>query len=199
MLSQVFTLDLLIDDRLPDRTHRLRTQNYIKTLESEVIRLRASEGDLTTENKKLQDQVELLRTSLILANVPLPAGFEGSPQLAQPNPSDINMPATVAFKLDSSNHQRLHVDWPSPPTDRPTPAPAPVSMSIQPPEWTPAPLHEKAMADLNLSGAKPLPRLPNGTYISIDDLIRRRERSEGSLSLFPLQCPLRSTKIVPEP
>lgn len=145
--------------RNAQRTHRQRTQNYIKTLESEVIRLRASEGDLTEANKKLQDQVELLRTSLILANVPLPAGFEGSPQLAQPNLSDIDMPATVAFKMDSSNHQRLHVTWPSPPANRPAPTPA--SVSVQPPVWAAAPLQERATTEYSLSGAKPLPRLPN--------------------------------------
>ncbi|KAI4166754.1 MAG: hypothetical protein LQ343_007776 [Gyalolechia ehrenbergii] len=144
--------------RNAQRTHRQRTQNYIKTLESEVIRLRGSEGDLTEKNKKLQDQVELLRTSLILANVPLPAGFEGSPQLAQPTPFDLDMPATVAFKPDSSNHQRLHVSWPSPPANRP--APAPVPAPVQQPEWAPASLNENTMRERNLSGSKPLPSLP---------------------------------------
>ncbi|KAL8931920.1 MAG: hypothetical protein Q9216_007025 [Gyalolechia sp. 2 TL-2023] len=144
--------------RNAQRTHRQRTQNYIKTLESEVLRLRGSEGDLVEENKSLQDQVELLRTSLILANVPLPAGFEASPQLAQPASFDLDMPATVAFKSDSSNHQRLHVSWPSPSASRPAPAPTPVP--VQPPEWSPIPLHEATARERNLSGAKPLPKLP---------------------------------------
>ena len=36
------------------RTHRQRTQNYIKTLESEVVRLRESESNLLQDKDKLQ-------------------------------------------------------------------------------------------------------------------------------------------------
>ena len=157
MPAQCLTLSSIIPvfNDLLDRTHRQRTQNYIKTLESEVVRLRGSEGDLTQANKKLQNQVDLLRTSLILANVPLPAGFEGSPQLAQPSTFDLDMPATVAFKTDRSNHQRLHISWPSPPANQP--APAPIRAPIQPPEWTTGTGHEQSDR-----GSKPLPTLPKG-------------------------------------
>ncbi|KAL9023789.1 MAG: hypothetical protein Q9196_006971, partial [Gyalolechia fulgens] len=127
--------------------------------ESEVIRLRSSEGNLTDENKKLQDQVELLRTSLILADVPLPAGFEGSPQMAQPTSFDLDMPATVAFKLDSSNHPRLHVSWPSSPVNQHAPAPA-APVHVKPPEWAPPCLHEDTMGEQNFNGSKPLPAIP---------------------------------------
>lgn len=186
MLALEFVLNLLIIDDLCDRTHRQRTQNYIKTLESEVIRLRGSEGDLTEKNKKLQDQVELLRTSLILANVPLPAGFEGSPQLAQPTPFDLDMPATVAFKPDSSNHQRLHVSWPSPPANRP--APAPVPAPVQQPEWAPASLNENTMRERNLSGSKPLPSLPKGMFI-LATLQQSKRSQNSSLSFSSLVSP----------
>ncbi|KAL8769824.1 MAG: hypothetical protein Q9209_004262 [Squamulea sp. 1 TL-2023] len=90
-----------------------RAKNYIKTLESEVVRLRGSEGDLMSENKKLCDQVDILRTALILNDVPLPASFEDSSQLAQPPLLSSELPASVSFKTDNSNHQRLHVDWPT--------------------------------------------------------------------------------------
>ncbi|KAL8841764.1 MAG: hypothetical protein Q9170_000797 [Blastenia crenularia] len=150
---------LIIDNRL-DRTHRQRTQNYIKTLESEVIRLRGSEADLTQAKNKLQSQVDLLRTTLILANVPLPPGFEGSPQLAQPTSFEIDMPATVAFKTDNLNHQRLHVSWPSPPLNQPVPTPAPAPFQAS--QRTPTSAHDQFMSGWNSHGLKPLPTLPKG-------------------------------------
>ncbi|KAL9042353.1 MAG: hypothetical protein Q9180_000664 [Flavoplaca navasiana] len=111
--------------RHAQRTHRQRTQNYIKTLEEEVLRLRGSEGDLKSENKKLSNQVDVLRTALVLADVPLPAGFEGSPQLAQPLSLDPGLPASISYRTDISNHQRLHVDWPTQPDMQSAPSPAP--------------------------------------------------------------------------
>lgn len=64
----------LVDD-FGHRTHHQRTRNYIKTLESKVIRLRGLERDLISENKRLSNQVGVLRAALILASVLLPAGF----------------------------------------------------------------------------------------------------------------------------
>ena len=96
-------------------THRQRTQNYIKTLESEVIRLRGSEQNLMQEKERLQAQIDTLKTTLILSEVPLPPGFEESPvDPAQAFGSAIpDMPATVSYRTDDSAHQRLHVNWPS--------------------------------------------------------------------------------------
>ncbi|KAL8807063.1 MAG: hypothetical protein Q9182_000896 [Xanthomendoza sp. 2 TL-2023] len=83
-----------------------------------------------SENKKLSNQVGTLRTALIVANVPLPAGFEDSSQSAQPRSLHPETPASVSFRTDSSKHQRLHVDWPAQTTwqpasipDRPAQAP----------------------------------------------------------------------------
>ncbi|KAL8861059.1 MAG: hypothetical protein Q9178_002572 [Gyalolechia marmorata] len=135
-------------------THRQRTQNYIKTLESEVVRLRGSEGDLMSENKKLSSQVDILRTALILADVPLPAGFETSTQLAQPPSLSPEMPASVSFKTDNLNHQRLHVDWTTQPYQQPAPTPAP-----QWPTVGLAPSASYSRQGGNPS-AKPLPTLP---------------------------------------
>ncbi|CAL8579393.1 hypothetical protein XPA_005142 [Xanthoria parietina] len=146
--------------RHAQRTHRQRTQNYIKTLEEEVVRLRGSEGDLKSENKKLSSQVDILRTALVLADVPLPAGFEGSPQSAQLPSIDSEFPASISFRTDSSNHQRLHVDWPTPSHSQPAPAPAPQ-----------APTEGLAPSDFHghedwIPQDKPLPILPNDTFMS---------------------------------
>ena len=106
-------------------THRQRTQNYIKTLESEVVRLRGSEVNLMTERDKLQGQVNILRTTLTLSNVPLPAGFKDSATAANQTlastdqlfsstdlPTAADMPATVSYRTDDLSHNRLHVNWP---------------------------------------------------------------------------------------
>ncbi|KAL8719035.1 MAG: hypothetical protein Q9225_003892 [Loekoesia sp. 1 TL-2023] len=71
------------------------------------------------------------------------------------------MPATVAFKTDSLNHQRLHVSWPSPPANQPAPAPA--TLPVQPPEWAPASAQEHPINEWNSGGFKPLPKLPKGS------------------------------------
>lgn len=95
-------------------THRQRTQNYIKTLESEVVRLRESETKLMQERDKLQSQVDSLRTTVILSNVPLPEGIEDIGTSSPPNRllSDLEMPATVSYSNDALNHPRLHVNFP---------------------------------------------------------------------------------------
>ena len=95
-------------------THRQRTQNYIKTLESEVVRLRESESKLMQERDKIKGQVETLRTTIILSNIPLP---EGTEELGTTSPplqplSDLDMPATVSYANDALDHPRLHVNFP---------------------------------------------------------------------------------------
>ena len=94
-------------------THRQRTQNYIKTLESEVIRLRESEMKLVEEKEKLQRQVDTLKNNHIFSELPLPPGFEDvSTPLGQlPQVLGFDMPATVSYSTDDRNHQRLHVDF----------------------------------------------------------------------------------------
>ncbi len=89
------------------------------------MRLRGSEVTLMTERDKLQGQVNILRTTLVLSNVPLPAGLEDSPaQANQPLgstdplfdstdlPTAPDMPATVSYRTDDLSHKRLHVNWP---------------------------------------------------------------------------------------
>ncbi|KAL8777532.1 MAG: hypothetical protein Q9213_007813 [Squamulea squamosa] len=149
--------------RTAQRTHRQRTQNYIKTLESEVVRLRGSEGDLMSENKKLLNQVDILRTALILNNVPLPAGFEDSPQLAQAPLLSPELPASVSFKTDNSNHQRLHVDWPTQSYPQPAPTPGPEA-----PRGGLSPGNSRSQPGWNPT-SKPLPILPKDFGSSFED------------------------------
>lgn len=97
------------------RTHRQRTQNYIKTLESEVVRLRGSESSLMQERDAFKAQVGILKTHLLLLNIPLPPGIGDS--LPEPSPTfDWNESemASISYRMDESSHQRLHVDWMSP-------------------------------------------------------------------------------------
>ncbi|KAL2041610.1 hypothetical protein N7G274_005394 [Stereocaulon virgatum] len=99
--------------RHAQRTHRQRTQNYIKTLESEVIRLRESEVKLMQDKEKLERQVDILKTNHFLSEIPLPAGIEDElPSAQPPQLSDFDMPATISYSNDELNHQRLHVNFP---------------------------------------------------------------------------------------
>lgn len=155
-------------DKTHHRTHRQRTQNYIKTLESEVIRLRASDGDLTQANKKLQNQVDLLQSTLLSANVPLPAGSEGSPQPGQATFTSFDMPASVTYRADNSNHERLHVTWPESPPPRPALRPPSQSAQSGPQPLPPSLELDFDSAVDNFSqdwygtSSKPLPHLPKG-------------------------------------
>lgn len=77
------------------------------------------------ERDKLQSQVDILKTTLTLSNVPLPAGLEDSATAAHQTPESTNqlfsstdlptaadMPATVSYRTDDLSHNRLHVNWP---------------------------------------------------------------------------------------
>ena len=66
------------------------------------------------ERDKLQGQVDNLRTTIILSNIPLPEGIEDIPTSSPPpRPlSDLEMPATVSYANDALDHPRLHVTFP---------------------------------------------------------------------------------------
>lgn len=95
------------------RIHRERTQNYIKTLESEVIRLRGSEAHLMRENDRLQREVDTLKSTLISHDIQFSPGSESSAttedQTLLPNNSEM---ATVSYHRDEMSHPRLHVNLP---------------------------------------------------------------------------------------
>lgn len=95
------------------RIHRERTQNYIKTLESEVIRLRASEAHLMRENDRLQGEVDTLKSTLTSYDIHLSPGSDQSAttedQTLSPNTTEM---ATVSYHRDEMSHPRLHVNLP---------------------------------------------------------------------------------------
>jgi hypothetical protein len=57
------------------RTHRQRTQTYMKTMEREVLRLRASENEALLKIQRLQRQVDLLLATLVENNINFPPGL----------------------------------------------------------------------------------------------------------------------------
>ncbi|CAF9924113.1 hypothetical protein IMSHALPRED_006108 [Imshaugia aleurites] len=63
---------------------------------------------------KLQSQVDSLRTTVLLSNIPLPEGIEAFDPSSPPlRPlSDLDMPATVSYTNDTLDHPRLHVNFP---------------------------------------------------------------------------------------
>ncbi|KAL8660475.1 MAG: hypothetical protein Q9202_006511 [Teloschistes flavicans] len=140
--------------RHAQRTHRQRTQNYIKALESEVIRLRGSEGDLMQHNNKLQNQVDSLLSAITKANIPLPAGFQAPAKAIQPVTFDYSMPTTISYKTDDLDHPRLHLGWPA----------SSGGQQFQPDREGSISPHEQFAKQPNINNAKPLPNLPQGTY-----------------------------------
>ena len=98
------------------RTHRQRTQNYIKTLESEVVRLREAEMKAVEERDKLQAQIRSLKSLIVAANLSLPPELdELDESTAAPTLPNFNfdMPAQVSYSTDDLQNERLHVQWPN--------------------------------------------------------------------------------------
>ena len=94
-------------------THRERTQNYIKSLEAEVLRLRGSENALIQEKENLQGKVDILKTTCILSGTPHPASVEETATTLSDRHLSHGL-ATVSMHADEMNNQRLYVDWTSP-------------------------------------------------------------------------------------
>ncbi|KAL9628167.1 MAG: hypothetical protein Q9164_007372 [Protoblastenia rupestris] len=146
---QFTNADLVV--RHAQRTHRQRTQNYIKTLESEVVRLRESEGKLLTERDDLRNAIQVLKVTIISANLSLPPGIDDPEPTSLPPPaSQFDMPATVSYFQDDLDHQRLHVSWPDPSNQTFS------LVDTQRPNGTPLPHHPHQS-----SVQKPLPDFPN--------------------------------------
>ncbi|KAL8679137.1 MAG: hypothetical protein Q9186_004582 [Xanthomendoza sp. 1 TL-2023] len=155
---------------------------YAMHNESEVLRLKKSEGLLMSKNEELSNQVGILRTALVVSDVPLPAGFDDSPQSAQPPSFNPEMPASVCLRKDSSKNQRLHVDWPAQTTWQPASIPA---RPAQAPEEAFISGFSHDLGGWNLGG-KPLPTLPQDTSASLSNLNpayenRRPDRASRTL------------------
>ncbi|KAL4995533.1 hypothetical protein BDV10DRAFT_196611 [Aspergillus recurvatus] len=99
--------------RRAQQTYRLRKENYIKSLEREVLRLRTARSDLVGETRKLNAEVRWLRqvveqNSIILPTRPpsLEYGISSSRQgeYSPPGPT-----ATLCVNRDHLNNKRLIV------------------------------------------------------------------------------------------
>ena len=67
------------------------------------------------ERDKLKSQVDNLKTSIILSNIPFPEGIEDIETSSPPlRPlSDLDIPASISYAHDDAlNHPRLHVNFP---------------------------------------------------------------------------------------
>ena len=64
------------------------------------------------QRDEFQAQVEILKTALLLSNIPLPPGIDGSlAEATRPfDLTDSDM-ASISYRMDDASHQRLHVDW----------------------------------------------------------------------------------------
>lgn len=155
MITLVPSLAHWLIDFLRDRTHRQRTQNYIKTLESEVVRLRGSETSLMEEKERLQVQIDTLRATITFSNLPLPPGIDplttAEHQGLQSNAPEM---ATISYRNDDLSHPRLHVDW------TPTPAQEVPRMNYN---LGQGPVHSASSQYHDPLGGESLPNLPDGT------------------------------------
>lgn len=60
------------------RTHRQRTQGYIKELEKEVMRLRESENQLQKQNEKYKQNAHVIELYLSQNSLAFPDGYSAS-------------------------------------------------------------------------------------------------------------------------
>lgn len=142
------------------RTHRQRTQNYIKTLESEVVRLRESESSLLTKRDELTNTIRILKNTIVSANIPLPPGLpqDVEPTSVPPAQSPYDLSATVSYGPDDLDNQRLHVSWPEIPQQQGLVS-AYDHQQLQ---------DSQTYADTSWSSEKPLPNLPTGRSLAYD-------------------------------
>lgn len=160
---------MLISLPVTIRIHRERTQNYIKTLESEVIRLRGSEAHLMRESDRLQREVDTLKSTLTSYNLPFPSGVEpSSPTGGQTSIPKNSKMATVSYHTDEMSHSRLHVNLPQQPA-RDAPPPPVAYNFAQEAEPLAAQQYHLDSEQLNVRN------LPDGTMASrVSDLISNK-------------------------
>ncbi|KAF2446633.1 hypothetical protein P171DRAFT_462849 [Karstenula rhodostoma CBS 690.94] len=66
--------------RKAQKSHRERKEAYVKSLETEVVQLRANEGKLFQETKKLYAEINVMRALLVRNGIPIPSGLPLSPR-----------------------------------------------------------------------------------------------------------------------
>lgn len=96
----------------PYRTHRQRTQGYIRELEKEVLRLREREQELLGEKQTLNDQAELLKQVLLSNNLSLPSGISpvGAVPTAHEYDKDSIFTAQALVTVDLTELSRIEAE-----------------------------------------------------------------------------------------
>ncbi|KAI9880840.1 MAG: hypothetical protein M1830_010435 [Pleopsidium flavum] len=99
--------------RSAQRTHRQRTQNYMKALEQEVVRLREVETQMIRQNEALQGRVNALERTLFMNAIPAPPDMDANIDSVV---DDFlrGQTAKVTLRNDGVDGERLHVHMPSP-------------------------------------------------------------------------------------
>ncbi len=147
-----------------------------------MVRLRGSETALTQEKNNLQGKIDILRTTCLLAGLPLPAGIEDT--AASPSQrAHSQESATISMHADDMNNQRLHVDWPSPQASG-----APRAPQMQSPTDPPNPAYSQ------YDHSQPAASLQDGE--SCPSNIGKSAEYEQDFSLQPLSFTAPSSQIV---
>ena len=74
------------------------------------------------DRDRLQEQVDILKTTIIVHQLSMPAGVEEAPSLEQQSTSESSgMPTTttVSYSTDDFDHERFHIDWSLPTANDP--------------------------------------------------------------------------------
>ncbi|KAF2690691.1 hypothetical protein K458DRAFT_326498 [Lentithecium fluviatile CBS 122367] len=76
--------------RRAQRTHRERKEAYTKSLEAEVVQLRANESRILHETKTLYSEISVLKNLLVANGIPLPASGSGAlPSAGNPSAGEV--------------------------------------------------------------------------------------------------------------
>ena len=99
------------------RTHRERKEAYIKSLESEVLQLRANEAKILQETKTLYTEIRKLKNIILQHGIELPPLNDNfAPQPLVESTSSAN--SVISIRTNSYQMQQLHVQNTSSDSDR---------------------------------------------------------------------------------
>ena len=126
-----------------------------------MVRLRESEAGLMTERDSLKATLQILKTTIISAHLPLPPGiiYDDLTESTSLPPAEQSrydsMPATISYFSDDLEHERLHVSWAGDPTTQ--------TNTQQQPALLPAYVqHTPYQEQTAYLAQKPLPDFPHG-------------------------------------
>ncbi|KAF2454971.1 hypothetical protein BDY21DRAFT_308350, partial [Lineolata rhizophorae] len=82
--------------RRAQRHHRERKEAYIKSLEAEVVQLRASEANIRKQARHLYSELGFLKSILVQNGIPVPSSSE---QIPEPDPGPYEPSSDASFVL----------------------------------------------------------------------------------------------------